>query len=79
MPPCCEVWGKPAEEVIGKNDRELYEDPAIGEAMIENDRAVMKSGQSQVIEEVVQTQDGCGPTSRPKRRIATMRERSSAF
>jgi PAS domain S-box-containing protein len=53
-----EVWGKPAEEVIGKNDRELYDDPVIGEAMMENDRAVMDSGRSQVIEEVVQTQDG---------------------
>jgi PAS domain S-box-containing protein len=53
-----EVWGKPAEEVIGKNDRELYEDPAIGETMMENDRAVMESGQSQVLEETVQTQDG---------------------
>ena len=53
-----EVWGKPEEEVIGKNDRELYEDPVIGEAMIENDRAVMTSGQSQVLEEIVQTQDG---------------------
>jgi PAS domain S-box-containing protein len=53
-----EVWGKPAEEVIGKNDRELYADPAIGEAMMENDRAVMESGQSQVLEETVQTQGG---------------------
>ena len=53
-----EVWGKPAEEVIGKNDRELYADPAIGETMMENDRAVMESGQSQVLEETVQTQDG---------------------
>ena len=53
-----EVWGKPAAEVIGKNDRELYEDPAVGDAIIENDRAVMESGQSQVLEEIVQTQDG---------------------
>ncbi len=53
-----QVWGKPADEVIGKNDRELYEDPAVGDAIIENDRAVMESGQSQVLEEIVQTQDG---------------------
>jgi len=53
-----EVWGKPAEAVIGRNDRELYDDPAIGEAIMANDRAVMTSGQSQVLEETVQTQDG---------------------
>ncbi len=53
-----EVWGKPAEEVIGRNDRELYADPVIGETMMENDRAVMESGQSQVLEETVQTQAG---------------------
>ena len=53
-----EVWGKPAEEVVGKNDRELYEDPAVGDAIIENDRAVIQSGQSQAIEEVVQTPGG---------------------
>jgi PAS domain S-box-containing protein len=52
------VWGKPAEEVIGKSDRELYADPAIAEVVIENDRAVMNSGQSQALEETVQTQDG---------------------
>jgi PAS domain S-box-containing protein len=52
------VWGKPLEDVIGKNDRELYADPAIGEAIIANDRIVLESGRSQAIEEVVQTPDG---------------------
>jgi PAS domain S-box-containing protein len=53
-----DIWGKPADEVIGKTDRELYADPAIAEAVIENDRAVMTSGQSQALEETVQTKDG---------------------
>jgi PAS domain S-box-containing protein len=53
-----QMWGRPAEEVIGKSDRELYEDPAIAESVIENDRAVMESGQGQVLEEIVQTRDG---------------------
>ena len=55
---CLRVWGKPAEEVIGRSDRELYEDRSIAESVIENDRAVMESGQGQVLEEVVQTRDG---------------------
>ena len=74
-----DVWGKPAQEVIGKNDRELYDDPLIGEAIMENDRAVMASGQSQVLEETVQAPDGLRTDPRPKRRIAPARERSLAF
>ena len=57
-PALLRVWGKPLEEVMGKNDRELYADPAIGEAIIANDRIVLESGKSQAIEEVVQTTDG---------------------
>jgi PAS domain S-box-containing protein len=52
------VWGKSMEEVLGKNDRELYEDPAIAEAIIANDRMVLQSGTSQAIEEVALTRDG---------------------
>jgi PAS domain S-box-containing protein len=48
-----QFWGKPMEEVIGKNDCELFEDPAFGETIMANDRMVMQSGVSHVIEEVV--------------------------
>lgn len=50
--------GKPLEKVVGKNDREFYDDPAIGETMMANDRRVMESGETEVLEEVVQTPGG---------------------
>jgi PAS domain S-box-containing protein len=43
--------GKPPEQVMGKNDREFYDDPAIGAAMMDNDRRIMASGETQVVEE----------------------------
>jgi PAS domain S-box-containing protein len=52
------VWGKTMEEVIGRTDRELYDDPAIGDQIMANDRLVIKSGTSQVLEEVAQTPNG---------------------
>ncbi|HVN53956.1 MAG TPA: PAS domain S-box protein [Anaerolineaceae bacterium] len=48
-----ELIGKPREEVLGKNDLEHFEDLEIGQAIIENDRKVMESGQTQAIEERV--------------------------
>jgi PAS domain S-box-containing protein len=50
--------GKPLEEVIGKDDRQHYDDPAVGEAIMANDRRIMESGQTEVIEELVQTPEG---------------------
>jgi PAS domain S-box-containing protein len=52
------VIGKPLEEVIGKDDREHYKDPAVGEALMANDRRIMESGKAEVIEEVGQTPEG---------------------
>ena len=57
-PATLRIVGKPLEETIGKNDRELYNDPAIGEAIMANDRRIMDSGQMEVVEEVGQTSDG---------------------
>jgi two-component system CheB/CheR fusion protein len=49
---------KRAQEVIGKTDEEFYDDPAIGRLMMANDRRVMESGQTQVMEEVVPSPTG---------------------
>jgi len=54
----CMAMGKPAARIIGMTDLEVYDDPAVGRAMIENDRRVMESGQSQVIEEMLPGPDG---------------------
>ncbi len=52
------VAGKPAAEIIGKTDSEYYEDPAVGQALRENDQRVMESGRSQTMEETAKTPDG---------------------
>lgn len=57
-PAMLRVIGKPLEEVIGKDDREHYNDPAIWGAIIANDRRILLSGQTEVIEEVLQTPEG---------------------
>ena len=45
--------GKPAEEVIGRTNQEFYDDPEIGQAMMENDRRIMVSGQTEIFEETI--------------------------
>ena len=54
----CAVMGKPADQIIGKTDIEVYADPALGRAVMENDARVMESRQTLVIEEVVPGPDG---------------------
>jgi len=57
-PATLRLIGKPIEEVIGKDDRQHYDDPAVGEAIMANDRWVMESGQTEVIEEIAHTPEG---------------------
>ena len=52
------VLGKPASVAIGKTDVELYDDPATGRAIMENDRRVMESGRMEVVEESVASPAG---------------------
>jgi PAS domain S-box-containing protein len=47
------VIGKPIKQVIGKDDSEHYDVPKIGLAIMENDRRIMESGQTEIIEETV--------------------------
>ena len=48
----------PLQSVIGKNDYQLYGDPKLAEAIIHNDRQVMRSGKPQVFEESAMTPNG---------------------
>jgi PAS domain S-box-containing protein len=50
--------GKPADQIIGHTDAEFYDDPAIGAAILENDRRLMAGGVPQIFEETVDTPDG---------------------
>ena len=50
--------GKPEDEVLGRCDRELYDDPEVGEAILSTDRRIMGSGVPEVVEERIQTPSG---------------------
>jgi PAS domain S-box-containing protein len=52
-PAACAALGKSPEEVIGKTAREFYsEDPDVGRVIMENDRHIMESGETQSLEEL---------------------------
>jgi two-component system, cell cycle sensor histidine kinase and response regulator CckA len=53
-----EVVGRPAAEVLGRTDLEIYRDPAIGQALMAVDRRVIDSGHAEVLEERVETPAG---------------------
>lgn len=50
--------GKSADEVIGKTALEEYPDPQSGQAIMENDRLIMESGQAKTLEEIIYHPDG---------------------
>lgn len=52
------IVGKSADQILGKNDREIYDDPAVGAAIVENDRRVMASGIPETFEEELLTPEG---------------------
>lgn len=50
-PATLEVLGKPASEVIGYRDGEIYLSPEDAAEVMENDQRIMESGQTEVVEE----------------------------
>lgn len=50
-PAMLEVLGKSASEVIGYRDCDLYPSPELGATIMESDRRIMASGQTEVVEE----------------------------
>jgi two-component system, cell cycle sensor histidine kinase and response regulator CckA len=50
-PATLQVVGKTMDEVIGQTDAEIYDDPAVGAALMETDRRIMQSGEAEVVEE----------------------------
>ena len=57
-PAVLRIVGKSAQEALGRTDLELYDDPEIGRAIVENDRRVMEGGVPGEFEETVDTPDG---------------------
>ena len=52
------LLGKPASAVLGRTDREFYDDPAIGDAILEHDRQIMADGLPVSFEEMIETAAG---------------------
>jgi PAS domain S-box-containing protein len=50
-PATLEIMGKPASEIIGGRDRDLYPVTELAVTVTENDRRIMESGQTEVLEE----------------------------
>lgn len=50
-PATLEVLGKPASEVIGFRDGDLYPNPEDAARVMENDRRIMETGETEVVEE----------------------------
>jgi PAS domain S-box-containing protein len=57
-PAALRVIGKPAEEVLGRTEPEIYDDPEIARALVEADLRVLASGKAEVVEETVSTPAG---------------------
>ncbi|HMK92190.1 MAG TPA: PAS domain S-box protein [Thermoleophilia bacterium] len=57
-PAVLRIVGRTADEALGKTDRELYDDPEIGEAILANDRRIMETGEAEVFEEAADTPQG---------------------
>ncbi len=57
-PEVLRLVGKTAEQALGKTDLELYADPAIGRAILENDRRILENGKAEMFEEMADTPAG---------------------
>lgn len=57
-PATLSAMGKTSMQVLGKRDSEIYSDMAIGLALMENDRLVLESGRTSVMEERIPTPGG---------------------
>ena len=52
------IMGKKSDDLLGKTDLEIYPNPKIGKAILENDNRIMESGNEETLEEVVETTEG---------------------
>ena len=57
-PAAMRAIGLPAEQVVGRSDREFYGDSSAGSAIEENDRRIMERGVEEVVEEAIPSPGG---------------------
>ncbi len=57
-PATVRAFGKPLAEILGKNDAQIYDDPSIGQSILEADRRIMDSGCTEAVEEKIETPEG---------------------
>ena len=52
------IASKKSDELLGKNDLEIYSNHEIGNAILKNDRRIMDSGKEETLEEIIETPKG---------------------
>ncbi len=57
-PAVLRIVGKTAEQALGKTDSDLYANPEIGRAILDNDRRILESGRPQAFEEIADAPEG---------------------
>ncbi|MFT3912820.1 MAG: PAS domain S-box protein [Anaeromyxobacteraceae bacterium] len=57
-PATLRVIGRTEARVLGRTDVEIYDDPAIGEALMATDRRIMATGRAEAVEEIIATPEG---------------------
>jgi PAS domain S-box-containing protein len=57
-PATLEAIGKPAEEVLGRSDREFFDDAETGAKIVENDLRIMAAGEAMTVEERIEAPTG---------------------
>ncbi len=57
-PAVLQIIGKTEAQALGRNDREIFDDPQTAQAILENDRRIVESGNPAELEEIIDTVDG---------------------
>ncbi len=52
------IVGTSSQNLLGKNDLEIYSNKEIGKTILENDSKIMASGKEETLEEIVETSEG---------------------
>jgi PAS domain S-box-containing protein len=57
-PATLQAIGKPAQDVLGRSDREFFDDAGTGAAIVENDRRILAAGEAMTVEERIESPGG---------------------
>ena len=70
-PALLRIVGKASRDVLGWSDAEIYADPAIGKAIVKNDRRIMERGEPEAFRKMHRRPQECVYSS-PQKRLVVM-------